>query len=239
MKRLIITLCILTCSILSSTAYAQSFTTTYDTVFFDGSGAGNVSIHNNITPTAGEVTLNWNVVSTNFPSDWVANCGMCDTSNCYNLSFLTPSGILRTCGYSPTSANHDFHLLFNGAAPGMTSMGNYYVRVKIVDPVAMDSAYSTFVVSRSPVNVNTVSKAGEEVALYPNPATTEINLVYNGGADIKTVANYNIIGKVMAVYKLNGNSANMSLDNIPGGIYFARLMDGQGQLVATRKFTRQ
>ena len=41
------------------------------------------------------------------------------------------------------------------------------------------------------------------------------------------------------VYKVNGNSANMSLENMPGGIYFVRLVNSAGNIVATKKFTKQ
>jgi hypothetical protein len=76
--------------------------------------------------------------------------------------------------------------------------------------------------------------------LYPNPAHNEVNLVYNTTADIKNIAVYNIIGKVIAVYKVTeNNSANLNLENLPSGIYFARLINSQGNVVVTRKFTKQ
>jgi hypothetical protein len=103
-----------------------------------------------------------------------------------------------------------------------------------------DTSYATFVVTaNSTVAVNNVSKMNEELSVYPNPATSEINVVYGGATEVKTAAIYNIIGKTMAVYRVNDNNANLSLENMPAGIYFLRLVNAQGQIVATRKFTKQ
>jgi hypothetical protein len=77
------------------------------------------------------------------------------------------------------------------------------------------------------------------VSLYPNPANSEVNVVYDEAADIKSIGIYNIIGKLMTVYKVSGKSANLNIENIPAGIYFVRLLNGQGQVVVTRKFTKQ
>jgi hypothetical protein len=58
---------------------------------------------------------------------------------------------------------------------------------------------------------------------------------------VKTIAVYNLIGKLMGpIYKpSSSSSAKIDLDDMPTGIYFLRLMDGQGRVVATRRFTRQ
>ena len=79
------------------------------------------------------------------------------------------------------------------------------------------------------------------MVLYPNPAREAVNVIYNEKAGIKTIAVYNIIGKLMGpVYKPADNgSAKIDLDDIPNGIYFLRLMDSQGHVLATRRFTRQ
>jgi len=78
------------------------------------------------------------------------------------------------------------------------------------------------------------------VTLYPNPAGKELNITYNPAANVKTIAIYNIIGKVMTVYKvLADGSASLNLENIPYGVYMARLFDSNGSVVTTVRFTRQ
>ena len=99
----------------------------------------------------------------------------------------------------------------------------------------------TFLLSKTinTVGVNQITNVQNDILLYPNPAVNEVNVVYDDASDIRNIVVYSIIGKVMAVYKVNGNSANMNLENIPSGIYFMRLYNGSGNVVATKKFTKQ
>ena len=243
MKKIFTLLCTAVALLGYSSAQAQSFTMERDTVFFTCTSATLQNIYDTVAPASGPVTVKWNVVGTNFPADWQAVSGICDNNNCFNLSGaggLWPAGTIKTSmAYPVAGANHDFHLQFN--ASGITSSGTYYVRTRLYNSSTLgDTTYATFVVTaNAPNGVTNISRSNEELSLYPNPATTEINLVYGGSADVKTVSIYNIIGKLMSVYRISGNSANMSLENMPGGIYFVRLADAQGQIVATRKFTKQ
>lgn len=78
------------------------------------------------------------------------------------------------------------------------------------------------------------------VTIYPNPARSELNVIFDSKLDIRTIAVYNLIGKVVSVFKVtSGTSARLDIDNIPSGIYFIRLTDSQGKVAATCKFTRQ
>jgi hypothetical protein len=83
-------------------------------------------------------------------------------------------------------------------------------------------------------------KTTDETLLYPNPAVQEINIVYSAQANIKSIAIYNIIGRILTVYKVSdNNSANLQLENIPSGVYFVRLFNSSGEAVVTKKFTKQ
>jgi hypothetical protein len=94
-------------------------------------------------------------------------------------------------------------------------------------------------ICRTGVSVPTITHSANDVLLYPNPANNELNVVYDGSADIKNIGVYNIIGKLLTVYKVSGASANLNLEHIPSGIYFVRLLNSQGNAVVTRKFTKQ
>jgi len=77
------------------------------------------------------------------------------------------------------------------------------------------------------------------IVLYPNPAVSELNITFPAAASVKTIAIYNMIGKAMVVYKVTGTSANLDLESIPSGNYYARFINTEGAVIATRKFTRQ
>ena len=224
-------------------ASAQSFTVAHDTVYFTYTGTSVVSSPDYVAVPSGgsNVTLKWDVVNTNFPSDWrSAVTGICDNNLCYSGSaFWTALTTMRTSlPYSAGSSTGDFHMQLGLSSA--TSYGTYYLTARLSNASAStDTALATWIITYNPTAVPNVNKGSEEVSLYPNPATSEINLVFDANADVKTAAVYNIIGKVMSVYRISGNSANLNLENIPTGIYFVRLMNTQGDVVATRKFTKQ
>ena len=226
-----------------SSSSAGTFSVT-DTVYANvTSSSGSVTVPDYVHDISTDsIKINWKIVGTDFPTDWISNTGggstgLCDNNLCYNMTTLWPSGAIRTSNkYAPGVAG-DYHMVIN--LVGSTSTGTHYVTTRIYNQAnANDSATATFVINPA-LAVPTVTGGVENVLLYPNPARDEINIVYDANADVKNIAVYNIIGKVMSVYKVNGNSANLSLENIPGGIYFVRLINSQGEVVVTRKFTKQ
>ena len=188
-------------------------------------------------------TLTWHVTASDFPADWLTTTafGACDNNQCYNNTGLT-NVWNGTTGSSFTSNPYfagpgDFHLALNlrGA-----SSGTHYVTISLQD-ASLSSRTATFVINKLPSTaIAPVMPHIDEVILYPNPATNELNVVYDASADVKNIAVYNIIGKAVTVYKVTANnSANLNLENLPSGIYFARLINSQGNVVVTRKFTKQ
>lgn len=94
--------------------------------------------------------------------------------------------------------------------------------------------------AKQPVAQQQTMRCADDMLVYPNPAGNELNIVYDVAADIKNIAVYNLIGKMVAVYKVTGtNSANLNLDSLSPGIYFVRLFNAQGEVVMARRFTRQ
>jgi hypothetical protein len=138
--------------------------------------------------------------------------------------------------YVPTVAG-DFHALFIGDnAPNNSSA---WIKVLAADTVNNYSKTLTFIATKGPLGVVNIAKYDDDVILYPNPAKGSVNLVFDPSMGVKNIAIYNLIGKAVSVYKVVGNSAKLELDEIPSGIYFVRLINSQGKIVATRKFTHQ
>lgn len=231
-------------SIGSNKMFAQAFSVAHDTIisnYINGSGVGNVQNNFAISSGASPVILRWGVIATDFPADWMNGSGICDNSNCYGLSSLWPSGTLKTSmSYSNVSGGGDFHLQLN--MPSGTTLGSYFVTVRIYNQADTSSsntiATETFMINNYPTGVPTVKQA-DEIILYPNPAQNEVNVVFDGNSDIKSVSIYNLIGKQVSLYRVIGNSANLNIESLPTGIYFVRLHNSHGDVVLTRKFTKQ
>ncbi len=243
MKR---TITLIAAFLFSVGVYAQSYLVQHDTV--TSTPTGSVTIVDGITATSASVTLKWKIIESNFPADWLmygtsAVMSMCDNNQCYpgNGLWLYGSGTVATkTSYPYTTTMGDFHMVIDLTTA--TTLGCYYVKVRLENStVSTDTAIETYIVCKpTPTSAPYIVKSADEIILYPNPAHDEVNLVYDAGSDIKMIAVYNIIGKVMAMYKAtDSNSANLNLENIPSGIYFARLINSQGNVVCTRKFTKQ
>jgi len=227
---------------------AQSFSMASDTVWatIDSTGTVNDLITNN---TSSPLTLKWHVLSTSFPSDWLTEIafGICDNNICYLNTGTSTSlwnsstnsgGTFTTDTYAVHTTTGPFHLQLDltGAGPG-----THVVTVGLSDASSFTNTTATFIITKPGVSsVPGIPGTESDVKIYPNPATNELNAVYNASADVKTIAVYNIIGKIMNVYKVTDNtSANLNIDNIPSGIYFVRLVNSHGEVVVTRKFTKQ
>lgn len=241
MKKILLSLLCVVNVFSAGLLYAQSFTAP-DTVRATVSSTATItSPINNISSSS--FTLRWNVIATDFPADWQTDTafGICDNNLCRGNSGGalwngTTGAQYTSIPYAP-GPNGAFSLALNltGASPG-----THYVTVHLTDgalPPTSDNV--TFVINKFPTAVSSLNTSEPGVTLYPNPANDELNVVYNASADIRTIAVYNVIGKVMNVFKVSGSSANLNISNIPSGIYFVRLTNSHGDVVVTRKFTKQ
>ena len=219
----------------SNHSFAQSFTMQHDTVSFGTGGLYNAMNELTNPSATAPITIQWRIVGTDFPADWKTNSGICDAVNCYT-SATVYSGANFSCIYNPGIG--DFHLQMDHGST--TSTGTHYVKVLLNNAaIPTDTALVTFIVSKIPASVTSANSV-RDIAVYPNPAINELNVVYDASADIKSIAVYNIIGRALTVYKVtNNSSANLKLDNIPSGVYFIRLMNSAGEIVGTKKFTKQ
>ena len=224
---------------------AQTITTAADTVWITTANGG--TYHNDITnTTAAPINIRWSVVNHNFPQSWLDNLGICDANLCRVNNIGTNS--LQTGGpYTTVSTPYPAGgtALFDvQLSTGMDTAvsGTYYITCNVKDVTSASGTAKnvTFIFNKFPTSVTKTVKAADEVTLYPNPARNELNVLFNPDAGIKIISVYNLIGKAVNVYKLSSNSSAMlDIQNLPSGIYFIRLIDGQGQVVATRKFTHQ
>ncbi len=205
--------------------------------------------HNDIKNLTGSnLVIRWHVIATDFPADWLTSVafGICDNQLCRNNSSdaLWNAGTSSGPAYNSTyysNSTHDSVGLFDLTLDfsSATSSGTHYVTINLQEFGGSTSKNITFIINKIPTAIPTVSSSVSDVVLYPNPARSELNVVYDASADIKNIAVYNIIGKAMAIYKVSGPSANLNLEQMPAGIYFVQLVNSKGNVVVTKKFTKQ
>jgi hypothetical protein len=233
MKKALLTVVIFLSYIASQSVNAQSFSVAHDTAA--GYTSTTIDVHNSVLNLSSTTSLimAWKVTDSFVSGGWHI-VGLCDNNLCYP---------------QPTTATHE-SLSINPSTPmdtkvqfdGTNAPNNSFCWVTIRywdknSPFVIKNI--TYIAYKNPTGVTGVTREDDDILLYPNPARDVVNVVFDGNAGIKSVAIYNMIGKVVSAYKVAGNSAKLEIDGIPSGIYFVRLLDAQGRIVATRKFTHQ
>ncbi len=134
---------------------AQTFTMEHDTAYGNAylcPVMGNLYDSITTASSAGPITINWQVVASNFPSDWLPNIGIADNTAMYSNSTLAlwngTSGATHTA-YYPPSAGGNFYLSMSTL--GLISQGTYWLEVKLTDPgPPVTTKNIWFVISRDP-----------------------------------------------------------------------------------------
>lgn len=222
--------------LVSVMAIGQNFTTQYgDTSTAPSPGPGEFFVYNKITNTSSAATTyNWRYVDSDYPSGW-AYAGVCDNKTCYGNDLLNGNAV--TSLQVNAGSDMDYHAVFNdmGAANGSVA----WIQTKIWETGSLSSKTLTFVATKGVTSAVTVTRFDDDIVLYPNPARNSLNIIYDADLGVKNIGVYNLIGKMVNIYKVGSNSAKLDVDNLPSGIYFVRLFNAQGTVVGTRKFTHQ
>ncbi len=205
-----------------------------------GVTSGEVKVYNRIKAASGTVKIKWNVfdysgTNGNLNSGWTFG-GVCDNFECRSAS-LTLGGTNWTSDDYSTNYG-DFHAVFNADNAAANSIA--WVRAKVVDNGNASSTRTiTLLASKSPTGVTSVIRSDDNIVVYPNPATNNVNVIFDKNSKIRSIAVYNLIGQATDMYRVSGNSANLQLTDAPAGVYFLRMLDDRGNIVATRRFNRQ
>lgn len=225
--------------LLSATkSQAQSFTTQYDTVTV--AAYGYIDIYNKvINQTSDTIRVHWRVIYENLPQSWenYAAFGICDNVTCYDTSVLTGSTLTSDTVGAGKMMPFKVQVDVSSSSVPPTTSGPIYISFELSEGTTIDTV--TFAVNKWATNVSRVNNTKEDISLYPNPAYNEVNVTFSKEMGIRNVAIYNLVGKQISNYRVSTNSAKLDIDKMPAGIYFLRLIDSNGRVVATRRFTHQ
>lgn len=220
----------------TGTTQAASFTVLNDTVYVVAT-TGSEVIWDSVLINTGGTKLDWKVISSNFPSDWLSGgTGLCDNKLCYNLNTLWPSMVQKTSLAYTANDTGTIDMIL--ALTSTFTPGCYYVTARVANsPSGTDVATITWFVcwhvSAGVQNVN----APAEVKVYPNPATTELTI--NCGQDMTHADVVDIFGAVVKSVNIQGGNATVQLSDMAAGMYFVRVQDANGATAVTRKFIKQ
>ena len=235
MRSLLYPLCL--CTLLFSNAIsskAQSFSVVHDTMYLTTTSAGPDVVKDSVyNTTPSGINIQWKVIATDFPMCWQERSAMCETIACYQMSTDLWPTTVHHATYGP---GYDL-ITLNTLDLSACTPGCYYLTARLNNAaIPADTALITFIVCKPTPSKATQVTQSREIAIYPVPATSVLYLE-PGSADIRSVVIYNIIGRQMGKYEANAGS--MNIEHLPAGIYYARLLNEGGDVIATRKFTKQ
>ena len=216
---------------------AQSFSIDKDTVYYVVHSSADIKAKVTNT-TSSNLNLDWKITGHSLPNDFInAGFGICDNFTCYNYNTTSDYDDNKE---STLASTQFMDLKLQVYLESVAGNGNpWYITVTLIDSATMYSEPVTFAVTKWTTNVPSIAKSNN-INMYPNPASDELNVIFDPGVGVKNITVYNLIGKAVTVYKTTSNSsAKLNIENLPSGVYFIRLSDNQGRVVANRKFTKQ
>ena len=223
----------------ASQAQAQAFTTEVaaDTVMMEYSAGAYVSIYNRLKAN-NEITVNWKMVDYSFSNGWTLN-GFCDNKLCYGSTNVLAGTSHTTLPFGGSGDSmSDFHAQINGSAAASNSSS--YITIEVTEPNSGHIRTLTFIAYKgASTAVSNTAKTDPEIQMYPKPAREALNITFDESAGIQLASIYNLIGKAVSIYRVQGNSAKFDVSTLPAGMYLLRLMGRDGSVIATRKFTHQ
>lgn len=88
-----------------------------------------------------------------------------------------------------------------------------------------------FIGSTSPLSTDEISRGDFELNLYPNPASSEVNLTVGDGNFIQYYRIFDAKGRLLGSGQANGSNFSIDLSYLNGGIYFVQVETSVGVAV--------
>lgn len=241
-------------SITFTSAKAQDFTffngtTMYDTTQgfplpFDPTSINYIEMDNYISNNSGQdITCEWRNLSTDTtqnPEGWVL-VGVCDNINCrgaYGPWYFGSSETTNPIEDRGTGLL-SIHVYVPETTPDNTT-GIYKIEVK----TASQTDTAVFVITKDGnTGISALRLDDNRVSLYPNPlpAGQDLNIYVDKSLNATEAVVYSIIGQKQMVLPLNKSNEVHSLNTgkLPAGMYFVKVTDKSGNVIASRKFAKQ
>ena len=84
----------------------------------------------------------------------------------------------------------------------------------------------TYAYTPGPVYLDIEEKVGMICSLHPNPTTGQVTIM---GQDLKAAVVFNTLGQQVAVASGEGETLHIDIANLPAGVYFVNVTDGEGR----------
>ncbi len=243
--------------LLSIGASAQVFTLSpNDTIEVTTTGQGEktqegynntLNIEGHINNVSGaERVFRWKLLSdsTEHPEGWIVT-GICDNFVCrlpYSAFYFHVEQETL-----PVAAAGNSLLEARLYCPPPTGNGTGVIRIQVR---ALDLADTNIVVqqdtlviivNKNPTGIGKITSDDKRVALYPNPASDNLQVYADKTLNPAQITVMNIAGVQQSVKNIEKGKevTNLSLNSLAAGLYMIRVTDNNGTLITTRKFAKR
>lgn len=197
-----------------------------------------IELANHLTNiTSSPLTVNWKIVSVSIPGDWKV-VGLCDNNTCYSDDAIL-NGTSTPPPTSPIApgGNSLFDLRVYAPITGANGTGTVKVRTYTLSQV--DTL--VFIVNKTPTGISAIQLDDKRVSLYPNPATSMLQVYADKALNPQSISIVNIAGvqSITASIEKGKEVTSININTLATGMYMVKVMDANGQMITTRKFTKK
>ncbi|MBU8892286.1 MAG: S8 family serine peptidase [Bacteroidales bacterium] len=147
--------------------------------------------------------------------------------DCYDFTILDSYGDGICCAYGSGS----YTLEVTGGA--VLASGGSFTSSEVTNFCL--PATTSF--TSTPLNVNDNINGKSTVNIYPNPASTFINVDVINGHRVGTIRIYNMVGTLVKTLEMNGSEKEVDISELPTGLYIISIEDEKEPLV--KQFIKQ
>ena len=136
----------------------------------------------------------------------------------------------------PAGSTQD--LIFYVAAPKNGVNGTGVIKASIETDYQTDTFY--VIVNKNTTSIKKIEKNENKAFVYPNPATSGIVTVFaDQELQAKTINVTNVLGATVSkIDNVNTEVVELDVNNYTPGVYIVNVIDKNGVVVATNKFTK-
>lgn len=180
--------------------------------------------------SADTATVKWVIDSVYNPNSW--GLTLCDKATCKTVV------INETNTFKLDSAESS---LFKGGFNGFTSSGSAYFKSKIITEDSTDP--DLFMIFKADIIVDIIESISTfkttSISIYPNPATSFVQVNVSGNELIEKIIIYNVLGKTIKEINSISESNRINVENYPKGLYIIKLFGENNSLYHTQSFVKK
>lgn len=181
--------------------------------------------------------------STEHPLGWVLT-GICDNVQC--RAPYSPFYYHEVQETFQVTANNKTLMEARIYVPVASANGTGVFRIKIwsVDQTDMTTPTQidtlVIIVNKTATSIASISVNDNRVKTYPNPVQNQLQVYTDKSLSATSISVFDITGKMQGTTAVNSKGTTTDVDtrNLSKGIYLLKVTDAQGQLITTRKFTK-